>query len=103
MAIEKLKSRFNAELDKSINRLYGGYAKGLGSRVVVNFILGGTSAVADFIKGTSKVMDQMQVGFDGEDESTFNNTSSWTNAIETTNKKTLPAPLPIVLSLFNHP
>ena len=87
MAIEKLKSRFNAELDKSINRLYGGYAKGLGSRVVVNFILGGTSAVADFIKGTSKVMDQMQVGFDGEDESTFNNTSSWTNAIETTNKK----------------
>jgi hypothetical protein len=86
MAIEKLKSRFNAELDKSINRLYGGYAKGLGSKVVVNFILGGTSAVADFIEGTKKVMDQMQFTW-GDDESTFNNTSSWTHAIETTNKK----------------
>ena len=85
MAIEKLKSRFNTELDKSIQKLYGGYAKGLGSRVVVNFILGGTSAVNDFIKGTSKVLDQMELGFAG-DETSLNNTANWTRAIETTNK-----------------
>lgn len=86
MAIEKLKSRFNAELDRSIQKLYGGYAKGLGSKVVVNFILGGTSAVNDFIKGTSKVLDQMELGLAG-DEKSINNASTWTTAIETTNKK----------------
>ena len=88
MAIEKLKSRFNAELDKSIKRLYGGYAKGLGSTVVVNFILGGNSAVQDFIKGTSKVLDQMQVGTAmGTDETSFNNARTWSDAVRTTNKK----------------
>ena len=86
MAIEQLKSRFNKELDKSIKKLYGGYAKGLGSKVVVNFILGGNSAVEDFIKGTSKVLDQMELVL-AEDESAYNNATTWAQAVRDTNKK----------------
>jgi hypothetical protein len=44
--------------------------------------------VQDFIKGTSKVLDQMQVGTAmGTDETSFNNARTWSDAVRTTNKK----------------
>ena len=83
MAINKLKSRFNKELDKSIKRLYGGYAKGLGSTVIVNFLLGGSSAVTDFIKGTNKVLDQMKLA----QGVMLNDEETWKKAIIKCNKE----------------